>query len=364
MLGTYLRRRGKRLFCDKSLGTARYADLLLRVYPKAKFLCLYRHPMDVIRSGIEACPWGLNGYGFDSYIADTPGNAVLALARYWVDNTSVILDVEDRHPDHCQHVRYEDLVSTPDKVADEIFAFIGVPAVAGISRECFALDRERFGPADFKIWNTSAVTGDSVGRGAAIPAGLIPPHVRGPVNELADRLGYIRVDEQWGTASMPGDLRAGSRGQEGELMPPAHGGPGHVAPGTRLLGNRLKAGLARIDDRFAGRWGDCAAECFELISCPHAWSGDREERWRIELATAAMAAVRGGQDSHDWSIVGSAAAWESVLRGEINLNVALRRYDLRYCDEGHSGLLTPQTRIGMVADLLGLASWRSAGNVP
>ena len=25
----------------------------------AKFICLHRHPMDVIASGIEACPWGL-----------------------------------------------------------------------------------------------------------------------------------------------------------------------------------------------------------------------------------------------------------------------------------------------------------------
>ena len=33
MLGSYLRRRGKKLYCDKSLGAAPFADLLLRVYP-------------------------------------------------------------------------------------------------------------------------------------------------------------------------------------------------------------------------------------------------------------------------------------------------------------------------------------------
>ena len=61
MVGSYLQRRGRKRYCDKSLGTARFAELLLRVYPQAKFLCLYRHPMGVIASGIEACPWGLNG---------------------------------------------------------------------------------------------------------------------------------------------------------------------------------------------------------------------------------------------------------------------------------------------------------------
>ena len=90
MTGSYLARRGKKRYCDKSLGTARFAELLLRVYPEAKFLCLYRHPMDVIASGIEACPWGLNGYGFDSYIAATPGNVVWALARFWADGASAI----------------------------------------------------------------------------------------------------------------------------------------------------------------------------------------------------------------------------------------------------------------------------------
>lgn len=55
-VGSYLGRRGKQRYCGKSLGTARFADLLMRVYPQARFVCLYRHPMDVIASGIEACP--------------------------------------------------------------------------------------------------------------------------------------------------------------------------------------------------------------------------------------------------------------------------------------------------------------------
>ena len=72
MLGPYLARRGKRLLIDKSLNTAHYADLLLDIYPSARFVCLYRYPMDVIASGMEACPWGLGGYGFDPYIASSP----------------------------------------------------------------------------------------------------------------------------------------------------------------------------------------------------------------------------------------------------------------------------------------------------
>jgi hypothetical protein len=101
MVGSYLARRGKKRYCDKSLGTAGYAELLLRVYPQARFICLYRHPMDVIASGVEACPWGLNGYGFEPYIAAIPGNALMALANFWADNVQTTLVVEERFADKC-----------------------------------------------------------------------------------------------------------------------------------------------------------------------------------------------------------------------------------------------------------------------
>ena len=67
MIQPYLARRGKRRYCDKSLGTAEHVAVLREIFPGARFLCLYRHPMDVIASGIEACPWGLAGFGFDGY---------------------------------------------------------------------------------------------------------------------------------------------------------------------------------------------------------------------------------------------------------------------------------------------------------
>src|SRR5215470_6456055 len=152
MVGSYLERRGKTPYCDKSLGTARFADLLDRVYPDARFLCLYRHPMDVIASGVEACPWGLNGYGFDPYIATTPGNAVLALARFWADSVAVTLAAEEGFADSCLRVRYEDLVTDPEGTAKGIFEFLGAAPAPGISAACFSPERERFGPADYKIW--------------------------------------------------------------------------------------------------------------------------------------------------------------------------------------------------------------------
>src|SRR5580693_2077788 len=111
MVDACLAREGKSRYCDKSLGAAPQARLLLQVWPGARFICLYRHPMDVIASGLEASPWGLTGFGFDRYAAQSPANAVLALARFWADHTAAIQAVEARYPDRCHRVRYEDLVT-------------------------------------------------------------------------------------------------------------------------------------------------------------------------------------------------------------------------------------------------------------
>ena len=254
MTGSYLARRGKRRFCDKSLGSARYADLLTQIYPGARFVCLYRHPMDVIRSGLEACPWGLNGYGFDQYIAGSPGNAVLALARYWLDNATLIAAVEEAHPGRCHRVRYEDLVGDPEEVMREV---VRVPRRRGRRRgsrgRASAGERERFGPADHKIWATSPISADSVGRGESVPAGLIPPQVTAAINELAGELGYLPVDADWGTpgrAADPArsghDPRPGSAVRRRRAPGPGHWknacGPGWRAPtgGSPVSGRRAR----------------------------------------------------------------------------------------------------------------------------
>jgi hypothetical protein len=318
--------------------------------------------MDVIASGIEASPWGLSGFGFDSYAAASPGNAVLALAQFWSDNATAILAAEERFADRCHRVRYEDLVADPEAVADGIFKFLGVPSVPGISQACFGPERELAGRADYKIWHTSRVNTDSVGRGWTIPANLIGPAVTGTVNSLADRLGYVPVGPQWGIAAAPPDLR------QPRSRPPAAGQPGgrrsgHFPVGYRLLGARLAAGLARLGAEFTRRWGPCSAEMFLVTATPEGGSGTAT-RWRVDLSAGTVAVAAGipaaGLGGARWDIVGPADVWEQVVNGDLNLSLAVRRRQLRYCDNGEDGAV-PRTRISMLADLLDLTVWRPAG---
>jgi hypothetical protein len=60
MVGSYLRRRGKNGTATRAWARPAFSYLMSRMWPEAKFVCLFRHPMDVVASGIEACPWGLN----------------------------------------------------------------------------------------------------------------------------------------------------------------------------------------------------------------------------------------------------------------------------------------------------------------
>ncbi len=407
MVGSYLLRRGKKRYCDKSLGTARFAYLMSRVWPESKFLCLVRHPMDVIASGIEACPWGLGGYGFDPYIAETPSNSVFAMARFWVENVSLITSAEQEHPDRCYRVRYEDMVADPQAAADGIFGFLGVARVPDIAEKMFTADRERFGPADYKIWNTSQVNSDSVGRGWVIPAGLIGPQYLQAMNELCGKLGYCPVDERWGTADRPDDLRVPivdepTESEAGEVAPePAPGEaearalePGAVpaeVPARRagqsrmaempdlvpLVAERLREGVARAGEAFARRWEPCGTESFLVVATPEGNRGP-DARWRVDLASRAVTPAddhhrpapaanghRGdggspGRDDTDWDIIGSASVWQQIMTGRMNLSVALRRNELRYCEEAEAGPVVPETRTAMLADLLGLASWGQA----
>jgi Sulfotransferase family len=368
MVGSYLARREKKRYCDKSLGTARFADLVTRVWPEARFICLYRHPMDVIASGMEACPWGLTGYGFEPYAAATPGNAVLALARFWADNAAGIAAAEQQYAGRCHRVRYEDMVRDPQAVADSIFGFLAVPPVADIARQVFAAERERFGPADYKIWHTSRITGESVGRGWDVPADMIPPPERARINALASQLGYAPVDEGWGTADQPADLRTDAPTAAG----PSPAEAAEVADVAAMLREHVTGRLARLGEEFAVRWQPYSTGTFQLVITPDgSGSAGRNARWLVNVAAATLAPADPDADDPDadddggWDIVGTASAWRQVIEGSLNLSVAMRRNMLRHCDSTDAGPVIGEMRVTMLADVLGLTSWsRSAQLAP
>ena len=361
MVGPYLAQRGKRRYCDKSLGAAEHVPVLREVFSGAKFLCLYRHPMDVIASGIEACPWGLSGFGFDAYAAGSPGNAVKALAQFWADNATQILAAEEQLGDRAYRIRYEDLVAEPEGVSDGIFRFLGARPAPGISAACFAPERERLGPGDYKIWHTTRISADSVGRGWTVPAEMMGPALMTMVNELAAKLGYAQIDKAWGIAAVAPDVRLPGTGP----VPagPASSGNGDAPPGLRMMAARLLSGMARLDGQFASLWQPCSREVF-LVTVTAPGGGGVAARWRVDLAAAAITSASGlapGETGGaQWDIIGTADIWKQVLDGGINLSVAFRARHLRYCDTGDVAAAVPGIRVAMLGELLGITVWQPA----
>jgi hypothetical protein len=352
MVGSYLSRRGKKRYCDKSLGTASFADLLMRIYPQARFVCLYRHPMDVIASGIDACPWGLNGYGFDQYIADTPGNSVMAMARYWTDGAATTLAAEERFPEQCYRVRYEDIVADPEAAAAGIFEFLGAAPAPGVSELCFSTERERFGPGDHKIWFTSQISDGSVGKGWGIPSVMIAPPVLATVNELCGKLGYAPVDDGWGTTQPPADLR-----QQPEPAAAAIVSSSPASIGDGFFGPTAAEKVARLGENFARKWAPHSGEIVVAVILPDTNQAPAEY-WRLDLGHRRVeAAGQDAQESSDWDVIGRATDWQQVLSGRLNFSAALRSARLRYCEDDDAGPIVTDNRIRMLAEILGVAAW-------
>jgi len=200
IVAPYLAERGKSVWCDKSLFTVDYLGQFAEVFPDARYVCLHRHAMDVIASGLEACRWGFRYYGFDEYIQRSTDNFVDALARYWLERTATIVSFEESGRAAAYRMRYEDLVGDPEDALAGLLEFLGVeragPVINRMIADVFAADH---GPGwgDHKMAMTTSIGSGSVGRGRAVPAMLIRPSRRSEMNEMLRALGYAEVTEDW-----------------------------------------------------------------------------------------------------------------------------------------------------------------------
>jgi hypothetical protein len=368
MIGQYLAERGKRRFCDKSLGAARHADLLIRLYPDVRFIGLVRHAMDFIASAAEADPWGPIGYGFDEFVAGGSGNMVRNLASYWIEHTGAIVSVALRHPGRTFLVRYEDFVDAPEVVASKVFGFLGVAPQPGITQRCLRVKGERLSHGDHKVWWTSEITADSVGRGQAVPPVLLTPPVADQVNTLLGNLSYVQVEADWGTADSPADPRKPGSGPSEDQRAPRPRSRIEAAP---FLEERLRLGLSKVDESFTRRWQSCSADTFACVSRSRVTPGE-DACWQVDLPRRTLRRTSGG--GYQWCVVGEHGAWDAVLSGQTDLGTSLRRSQLRYCEGVPVGspvtssrsaeVPVAEDRLDMIGDLLGLTPWLAIRSAP
>ena len=114
LYGRMLTPSGKKLFVDKTPANALVLPFLAKLYPDAKFIVLTRHPLAVFSSYANSffnSDWQ-RAHDFNPILE----RYVPAIAKF------LAADGIDR-----LHVRYEELVSEPEKTLSEVFSFLGVP---------------------------------------------------------------------------------------------------------------------------------------------------------------------------------------------------------------------------------------------
>lgn len=203
----HLARRGKTVWCDKTLETVHSLDLIGRMFPKARYICVYRHAMDVVASLLESCKWGYAYFNLQQYVARHYNNVAQGFAEYWTARTKLIMGL-DQSSARTYPVHYEQLVRDPEGTLTGILEFLDLPRDDKIVRkmleEAFQVEHDP-GAADWKIPFANAVEQRSVERGRAIPGQLIVPPVREEMNALLAALRYPVVNDNWNLSSDLGE---------------------------------------------------------------------------------------------------------------------------------------------------------------
>jgi hypothetical protein len=198
---SYLIQARKTVLCDKSLDNEAHAELLYSLFPDARFICLYRHCMDVVDSVVDASPWGFDAYGAAPYISRWPNSFATGLAEMWLNVTEHQSAFAQAHPDCTIAIRYEDLVRSPRPTMRTLLARLGLT----VTDELSAHDDDRAlelpkhvptGPGDHKISFTGTVAESSAGRGRRVPVTSIPPGLRDAISTQLVELGYPSL-ESW-----------------------------------------------------------------------------------------------------------------------------------------------------------------------
>jgi hypothetical protein len=192
---------GASVFCDKSLTTVDHLDTVSRCYPKASYVFLYRYPLDLIASGIEASRWGFNAFGFAPYVGSTPGNFVAGLGNYWIDKVAKMVAFERACSVAHARIYYELLCDDPAGTMKQLLDFLDLEPDAGIADRVFSTEHGR-GPGDYKIDFTGSISAASIGRGSRLPETFLPGQSQ-RIDELLAELDYPSLQAAW-----RGDLAA------------------------------------------------------------------------------------------------------------------------------------------------------------
>lgn len=301
LLDARTRARGKKAWCEKSPLNVMHRELLSRLYPEARFVCLHRHPKDVAHSCLENFRQGVIMGVVADYVRSTPHDLERALASYWADVTEALLDCERELPGQTFRIRYEDVVARPAETLEGLFKFLGREWDPGLLAAVFKTPHDP-GSGDVTIQFTGHLRRDSVGAGRRLPFAL-GGELAGKVTRFRAELGYEAQPPVLDSAPAP-------------AKPPAD--RQEAATGLRwLFETHLPARLSAHRDR----WPRLRAS-YHFVT-----GGDTGERWGLEIREDGFQVTPDGEGATKVWIRG--ADLLGIIQGELNLVNALRQGKIR-----------------------------------
>lgn len=172
---TILAGAGKARWCELAVAAPSSLAPFRQVFPQTSFVCVYRNCLDVIRTGVQASPWGLQGQVLTPLLVAYPGNSAAALAAHWANSTEHLLKFEEANPGATHRVRYEDVIADPVHHLDPVRDALGLDVTA---------DRGTLPDAHESTGPEPEVPGFDV------PTDLIPGPLRARISHLHAELGY------------------------------------------------------------------------------------------------------------------------------------------------------------------------------
>lgn len=119
--GNYAASHGKVRWADKTPDYVDHLDFLRALFPEAQFIMIYRNGLNQAHSYTREGAFmraTLAGYCHEG--EDLRVGAV----RYWKEKVGQMMDFEQRYPQQCIRVRYEDLCLRPEQETRRLFAFL------------------------------------------------------------------------------------------------------------------------------------------------------------------------------------------------------------------------------------------------
>jgi len=200
LMATHTRRNGKQMWCEKTPGNVFYREHIARVFPRARYVCLYRHCRDVVFSRLES---------HRAFHKD--GNrTVETFAREWVEHTEQCLAAATSELSRCMALKYELLATHPTIALSQLESFLAIAPWPEWLDRLFG-DRETWntGPlgGDTKIRYSHTIESSSIGRGRDLDFSECSPDVRERVDRALTLLGYPSLAEPWHSATSPSNAR-------------------------------------------------------------------------------------------------------------------------------------------------------------